>query len=450
MEEYVLFSPLGLTDPTRGNYDGAFLHIMRHYQPQKAYLYMTKKIVLFDSLDNRYDVMGKKLANFLGFACKFVKIKREDVDNPQNFEYFYKPFEEIIKNIIEENPGKTVVINVSSGTPAMKLAGCMLCAIATSPLIPVQVVTFRGEERNPGETVGEKYDIEKEWDNLIDNDAELEPQNRCSVIQLENLGAVFSREIILSLIQSYEYDAAIEVAEKISFFIDQRVVELLYAGKNRLILKLIEAKKRSDKADYELFPIKIEPAKKIFEYILYLSIKVEKGELADFTRGISPVITELFKESLSDKLERKRGIQEYCDYIRKNGLYILRKKYMPVEVQAVYDEYFSRRCQSGYRDTALSASIILPWIEYTFGKDSEITKLAQDLRKFEAKVRNPAAHILTEVTDEWIKEETGMISSQILKEVKKMYSLIYKEQNKNIQWDSYRKLNQEIQRLVQV
>ena len=34
----ILFSPIGNTDPITNNYDGAMLHIIREYRPDKVYL----------------------------------------------------------------------------------------------------------------------------------------------------------------------------------------------------------------------------------------------------------------------------------------------------------------------------------------------------------------------------------------------------------------------------
>ena len=40
----VLFSPIGNTDPIRECYDGACLHIVRHYQPDEVVLFFTKEM----------------------------------------------------------------------------------------------------------------------------------------------------------------------------------------------------------------------------------------------------------------------------------------------------------------------------------------------------------------------------------------------------------------------
>ena len=50
----ILFSPIGNTDPITNNYDGAMLHIIREYRPDKVYLYLSKDIVNKEEKDHRY------------------------------------------------------------------------------------------------------------------------------------------------------------------------------------------------------------------------------------------------------------------------------------------------------------------------------------------------------------------------------------------------------------
>ncbi|WP_196611202.1 hypothetical protein [Pectinatus brassicae] len=42
MEECVLFSPVGSTDPIRGDFDGPMLHIVRYYKPKKVYFFNSR------------------------------------------------------------------------------------------------------------------------------------------------------------------------------------------------------------------------------------------------------------------------------------------------------------------------------------------------------------------------------------------------------------------------
>ena len=57
---YVLFSPIGNTDPVRGFRDGAWLHICRMYQPRACVIYlsadMCKKEDIIESDGRRKDL----------------------------------------------------------------------------------------------------------------------------------------------------------------------------------------------------------------------------------------------------------------------------------------------------------------------------------------------------------------------------------------------------------
>ena len=54
MKNYVLFSPVGGTDPITHSRDGALLHICRKYKPIKIVLYMSDEILKNHRSDNRY------------------------------------------------------------------------------------------------------------------------------------------------------------------------------------------------------------------------------------------------------------------------------------------------------------------------------------------------------------------------------------------------------------
>ena len=121
----ILFSPLGGTDPISENnfYDGSMLHICRHYDIDKVYLYMTKEIYEKHEKDDRYRFFINKLAEQKNKEIESVIIADKERDNVQEYDPFLFKFEEEINNIINElNDDDNFFINISSGTPAMKNA----------------------------------------------------------------------------------------------------------------------------------------------------------------------------------------------------------------------------------------------------------------------------------------------------------------------------------------
>ena len=55
MAERVLFTCVGTSDPVREMRDGSMLHIMRHYRPEKVYIFLSKEMEDFEKADRRLE-----------------------------------------------------------------------------------------------------------------------------------------------------------------------------------------------------------------------------------------------------------------------------------------------------------------------------------------------------------------------------------------------------------
>ena len=116
----ILFSPVGMTDPIRFFKDGALLNISRHYKPDIIYLYMSKEIVKIHKQDNRYKYCLEQLGSLIGKKFDIRVIERPELEDVQIFDCFISEFRNILDNIYNEYPDAEIILNVSSGTPAMK------------------------------------------------------------------------------------------------------------------------------------------------------------------------------------------------------------------------------------------------------------------------------------------------------------------------------------------
>lgn len=441
MAEYVLFSPLGLSDPTRGLRDGAFIHICRFYRPKKVYLFMSKEICEFDEQDNRYEIYLKKLCEKLGFNCEVKKIKRPELVEVNDFDAFYSDFTVLIEQISNENPGYEVIVNLSSGTPQMKSALKIVSNLSSRPVIPLQV-SSPAKKSNHEPPVNEKYDIELEWelneDNIADN-----PENRCTIVKSENFNARIKREIIEKHIAVYDYKAALTVAKTIQDFVDPRMINLLMAGERRLALDTGIAEMFARRAGYDLLPIKdqncSDKGKIVFEYILSLKIKLEKGELGDFVRAVSPVLTDMFELYLKNKCQI--DIEEYLVKLNGNKTKKLSRRKLPPELLQVLDLAFASN--GGYRDTEPCAANLCLLIAAK--GEEKAASIAKKLRSFEEKARNIAAHEIVTVTEKWLKQKVGYNTSEIFKMLKDFLALTIPVPRDA--WDSYERLNEEITRI---
>lgn len=121
----ILFSPVGNTDPISENnlYDGAMLHICRHYDIDKVYMYMSEQIFEKEKADHRFTKIIDKLSEKKGGNKKIEwEILHSHIQNVYEFDKFIPEFRKNIKQIMEENPDAQLYLNASSGTPGMKSA----------------------------------------------------------------------------------------------------------------------------------------------------------------------------------------------------------------------------------------------------------------------------------------------------------------------------------------
>ena len=202
----VLFSPIGGTDPIRYLYDGSMLHICRHYQPDKVILYLSSEMVEKHREDNRYVRTLNMLGDSIGHTFDIKVIENEELIDVQKYDVYYEIFRQEIKNISDNlSSGDELIVNMASGTPAMKSALLILATLSEYKFIPIQVnspqkkMNSEIEDRN-------NYDVELNWelnqDNLPDS------ENRCEEVKCMNLIKLLKIDLIKKFIRKYDYSAA--------------------------------------------------------------------------------------------------------------------------------------------------------------------------------------------------------------------------------------------------
>ena len=123
MNQKILFSPVGGTDPISMTncHDGSLIHICRVYKPDRVIMYMSKEVLENQQKDDRYRYCLNRLAKMQGREMSYDMIERPELTNVHEFDFFYEEFRTIIKDIYHEmDEADELLLNVSSGTPAMK------------------------------------------------------------------------------------------------------------------------------------------------------------------------------------------------------------------------------------------------------------------------------------------------------------------------------------------
>lgn len=424
MARYVLFSPVGMTDPISDFHDGSMLHIARKYRPERVYIYLSQETAAFDKKDGRYAKALELLARNMNFPVKVTKILRPELVDVHLFDEFYDEFEEIIKKIKYENPGAVILLNVSSGTPAMKSALHTIAAMTDdAECIPIQVATPRKAHNERRESVAD-YELEVQWECNEDNDEE-KFFDRCSCSKHYNLLLKIKKEIIRNHIDAYDYRAALAIADDCGRGVNGDAKNYLRAACARVQLDTRGTDAALSGASAEALaafvPIREGDKRSMAEYLLWLEVKLKRKEFCDFIRGISPLFLDLLEAA-----EKKCGINinAYCNRDQKGKKRLMRSK-MEVDggkgarILSVLDPIF----YGCYRDSNLSSAQLAPLVEH-FVPDEGLKSCVQKLRNIEDVCRNRAAHEIISVTDDWIKREGGLSPEEILSELGKLSEYI--------------------------
>lgn len=436
MSKTVLFSPLGGTDPISeyNCYDGALLHIARYYQPDKIYMYMSREILVNHKKDNRYLYCLDKLYEGLGKEYDYEIVERPDLVNVQNFNYFYFEFKDLLVDIRKElGDDNTLIINVSSGTPAMKSALMVLSTLGQLNCKTIQVST---PNKGMNQHQHGKEDVRDLWE--INPDNEADAANRCEEVECPALDIIQQENYIKKMLRKYDYSAALEIANELPVKFTREYIDLLDMAASRIMLDFrgVDAAIRNNNA-YEI-AVRNGNERALFEYVLILDVKVKCHEYADFIRAISPLILELFIRVLKKHLDI--DIDYYCSTKEplKWDERKLRSDEKGKKIMAVFNDVYATR--GGFRYGGVVYAEHLKEIAEVMIEDAKVVPLMQDLRKVEEKVRNLAAHTMVSITDKEVEAKSGFTSSQIMKKIKEL--CIYAGLNiKAEQWNDYDRMN---------
>ena len=438
MRRKILFSPIGGTDPISNFRDGAFLHICRHYQPDKVYLYLSAEMCRFHDDNNRYIYCLTQLGELLGHQFEYEIIRRDDLEDVQIFDYFIEEYKRIIWQILNQEETDHILVNVSSGTPAMKSALLMLSVLYPDKILPIQVSTPE-KRMNPHDEDRYKYDVEGYWS--VNEDNEEGAVNRCVVALNHSWLMEVKKETIIRQIEACDYVAAVSLLEEVVGDKDQEMLHLIKAAACRLKLDSSGMERELRGISVGFIPVKEGNLRYMTEYALGLQIRLRKEEYADFVRALSPLLWDLYAiivkkecgidlegELVNRSRESKNGIRRF--YWDKEAV----QNCSRVEdvLQKAYNYQFS---YGSIVNDHLSTLII------NLCQNGNTQQKTETLQSVERKVRNMAAHNVVSVTDEKIVEITGISARKIMDIIKELMNIYVLKGRREI-WQSYEQMNQ--------
>ena len=443
MNRTILFSPVGGTDPiSEYNWrDGSMLHICRYYRPDVVYLYMSKEILGFHKKDNRYLYCLQKLDELQDRQTQCKVIERDWLSNVQDFDFFYEEFRKEIRKISDTmDLSDTLLINVSSGTPAMKSG---LLVWATLGEIPCKLIQVSTPAKKMNEHIHKEFDPELFWDGNEDNENGV---NRCKEVSCPTLSLIKNEEIIKKHICSYDYSAAISVADTLPKEKTRNYYDLLRMAESRLLLDVdkveeISGRQKDKKSQmrFLLNSFKKKRDRNLYEYALALDIKRRKKEYGDFIRSLSPIISELFKKILREQFQIDTDT-----YAQKGGKKWDNSKLAGSKIEKFLADGGCFLPLLFIYSSHLKIIIDKAILESGSGEYKDMSVIVDRLRTVEEKVRNEAAHEMVCITDEKIKVMTnGYDSAGVMKLIKRAFPYAGMDiEVDSTLWDSYDRMNE--------
>ncbi len=436
MGQLILFSPIGGTDPIAVSNlrDGSMLHICRCYQPDKVYMYMSNEILKLQELDERYTYCLDKLGEKLGrrFECEIIE--RPDMKDVQEFDVFYQEFREIISDICKGmGVDDKLILNISSGTPAMKSALLVLKTLGEFSCEAIQVITpDKSMNSHEGYKEHEKHDIETLWE--LDEDNEEDFKNRCVEVKCPTLMQIQQENYVRKLVDEYDYAAAYEIAKMLPPEMTKSYINLLQMASRRILLDFSGVDKVLLNDKRYVLPITDSSVRKYFEYALCLQIKLARREYADYIRAITPLLWDLYERILSRHANVE--LKNFCDQLANKSWVWSEEKLKGTNELKILDS----KSRFHYGDVN---SFHMNELIQASSASAQVKGLVDDLRTVEKNLRNIAAHQIVSITEDVIKRQTGFTGKQIMDKIKTAFS--YAGINvKTELWNSYDDMNKAI------
>lgn len=346
----------------------------------------------------------------------------------------------------------TLLLNVSSGTPAMK--GCLL-SMQLLQDIHCKVIQVSTPVRRMNEHRHSGFILEEAWENNIDN---LEGfTNRCTEVLVPDFAYMIQENQIKRLIQEYDYKGALALAKSLPAERTEEYLSFLKMALQRSLLDMdsVESFIKHNKGKFQ-FPVKKAGGKEaeksclVFEYCLQMQLKLARGDFDGFIRSLTPVIWDLFFQIIEKDLGLpiSRYIENvYSDtkvkYWKLDGL----QQQTNENEKKIYTVLLTKmNSQDPNKRMTVYSPHFLAFIQ-TYHSLDLVKNTAEDLRTVEENLRNIVAHQMIPVTEKIILEKTGFTPKIIMEKVKLLYSTAYQDCGEE-KWASYDRMNESILQLL--
>ena len=421
----ILYTPVGDTDPIRGCYDGGILHIVRHYNPDMAILVLSKEMEQKEASDSRFSKALKHVKPDL--HIKLVRTGLKDVHHIDALQPFINHFYEMLS----EYPDAEILINLSSGTPQMKMIMSHL-SFEHDAVLGIQVDTpQRGSNRSEA-AVNDDEDIEIVIENNFDDQEDAE--NRCHEPQMGYIKRNNLKQSLHTLINSYKYKEAISLYHgyKRTFTdgVVNDVLPLLEHVQLRLGLDYDGALQKSRKVGSinlsSIFTDKV--LRKLHEFLMLMEVRLKQGQIEDFVLKTTPFMYELMRYYFTKEIRVNWGqVEKKTSKGVRLDMVAFKNQY-----PKLYESWKENSDTPYLKELQVSFYHMLHMLEDYDTVDSSLLKQLKEIRRIEKKIRNKMAHEVVVFTEQDICSAADIQSLQFfLHQIKDVFFIITGQEKQN-------------------
>ena len=319
MNDSVLFSCVGTSDPVRGMHDGGMLHIMRHYRPKKVYIFLSKEVEGFEAKDHRIEKTFQYVnQHWENYSAEKI-CENSGLVNVADMDVVFEPLCAFFDRAIRENPDSQMLINLSSGTPQMKTVLAQLAISSRHKDIKgIQVSNPEESSGKTSRTNDKDYDVDVELE--CNDDESPDAPNRCSEPKLFAIQRDRIRAQMRSLLERRDYRALEALDEQLPPTLLPLIRHL--AARNDLQTEEAYKLSRDLSMPFKLYPAKRAGDKEYRElseyYLLLRNLQMTK-RYSEFVLRMNPFLTKIIVRQLERTLPNPERIVQH----KKNGNIIL-------------------------------------------------------------------------------------------------------------------------------
>ena len=421
----LLFTCMGTSDPVRGYHDGPMLHIIRHYRPDLICVLLSGETAALNDCGARLDtVLAHLQKNWGGYAPELRTI-RTQLEDPSDMDAVGTPITDAVMQLTQEFPDGELLLNLSSGTPQMKIVLSFLAADVQLNARGVQVKNFERASGTTERTNAADYSVADELE--CNEDEAPDAPNRCSEPELMHMQRQRAKEQLLALLDVRDYSAIYTMKnlpnqlKALIGHLDARDQMQSEAARNfaqnlKLPFSLYPVRPGAPRSDYA----------EVSEAYLVLLNRSHRQQYEELILRLNPLVVRLELQLMKTVLAKQN--LRLDDVISRP--YSLQPKFVPDMLEEKLPEVYENVCAyfgEPLREGNVSVELCYRILEHLSDVPADAMAVLKRCYMLNKSRRNALAHQLTAVTAEQIAAACGMQPAQLLNQVGKLIAAIYPE-----------------------